>query len=67
VIKENESVVAVLTGHLLKDTDYVMKYHSDTLVAPDGTRIAGTFGNTPIRVAATRDAIRKLLTTDDTE
>ncbi len=39
VIKKNESVVAVLTGHLLKDTDYVIKYHDRKLVAPDGTRI----------------------------
>jgi threonine synthase len=38
-IKKNESVVAVLTGHLLKDTDYVLKYHNDNLVAPDGTKI----------------------------
>jgi threonine synthase len=35
-IKEDETVVAVLTGHLLKDTDYVMKYHSGTLTTPDG-------------------------------
>ncbi len=39
VIKSNESVVAILTGHLLKDTDYVIKYHEQRLVAPDGTRI----------------------------
>lgn len=39
VIKKDESVVAVLTGHLLKDTDYVIKYHERTLVAPDSTRI----------------------------
>lgn len=39
VIKKHESVVAVLTGHLLKDTDYVIKYHERKLVAPDGTRI----------------------------
>ena len=38
-IKKHESVVAVLTGHLLKDTDYVIKYHTQKLVAPDGTRI----------------------------
>ena len=38
-IKKHESVVAVLTGHLLKDTDYVIKYHEGTLVAPDGTQI----------------------------
>jgi threonine synthase len=39
VIKESESVVAVLTGHLLKDTDYVMKYHSGTLTTPDGNPV----------------------------
>jgi threonine synthase len=39
VIKPDESVVAVLTGHLLKDTDYVMKYHSGSLIAPDGSQI----------------------------
>lgn len=38
-IKKHESVVAVLTGHLLKDTDYVIKYHEQRLIAPDGTRI----------------------------
>lgn len=38
-IKKHESVVAILTGHLLKDTDYVIKYHEQKLVAPDGTRI----------------------------
>jgi threonine synthase len=39
VIKSDDSVVAVLTGHLLKDTDYVIRYHEGKLVAPDGTRI----------------------------
>ena len=38
-IKENETVVAVLTGHLLKDTEYVMKYHNQTLRAPTGELI----------------------------
>jgi threonine synthase len=39
VIKKKESVVAILTGHLLKDTDYVIKYHEHRLIAPDQTRI----------------------------
>jgi threonine synthase len=39
IIKKHESVVAILTGHLLKDTDYVIKYHENRLVAPDGTLI----------------------------
>lgn len=46
-IKENETVVAVLTGHLLKDTDYVMKYHSETLIGPDGQKVRGNFVNNP--------------------
>jgi len=45
-IDENESVVAVLTGHLLKDTDYVIKYYDGSLVAPDGT---------PIKVTVSQD------------
>jgi threonine synthase len=61
VIKDDETVVAVLTGHVLKDTDYAMKYHSQKLTAPDGAPLAGNFGNTPIRVSASADAIRELL------
>ncbi|HEU4873542.1 MAG TPA: threonine synthase [Pyrinomonadaceae bacterium] len=60
-IQEDETVVAVLTGHLLKDTDYVMKYHSNTLIAPDGERLASNFGNSPIRVPASLKTIRALL------
>ena len=60
-IKEDETVVAVLTGHLLKDTDYVMKYHSQSLIAPDGERLASNFGNAPVRVPASLDAIRALI------
>ncbi len=64
VIKKDESVVAVLTGHLLKDTDYVIKYHNQTLTAPvnDGdTRIRGTFANSIMRVAARPCAIEGAL------
>ena len=49
VIQEDESVVGVLTGHLLKDTDYVMGYHSQTLVGPDQEPIRGRFVNTPVK------------------
>lgn len=41
LIKKHESVVAVLTGHLLKDTDFVIRYHQGKLATPDGTRIQG--------------------------
>jgi threonine synthase len=53
-IKENETVVAVLTGHLLKDTDYVMKYHTQNLIAPDGKQLAAKFANVPIRIQSVK-------------
>ena len=60
-INENESVVAVLTGHVLKDTDYVIKYHNQSLTDPDGRKLESRFVNSPIRVAASADAIREVL------
>jgi threonine synthase len=63
-IKQDESVVAVLTGHLLKDTDYVIRYHSDSLAAShDGIEqpIRGTFANSIMRVAARPCAIESVL------
>ena len=56
-ISEDESVVAVLTGHLLKDTDYVMNYHSHNLIAPGGAHLAGTFANVPIRIQSVKSAV----------
>jgi threonine synthase len=68
-IGKNESVVAILTGHVLKDPDYVSQYHRGTLsleTEAEGRRkksqpISGAFRNAPIRVAATKDAIVKSL------
>lgn len=63
-IEKDESVVAVLTGHVLKDTDYVIKYHSQTLTAPDdgGEKLLrSTFANSIMRVAATPCAIDSTL------
>ena len=60
-IKKDETVVAVLTGHVLKDTDYVMQYHSQELTAPDNSPIVGSFANTPLQVSAARDAIARAL------
>jgi threonine synthase len=64
VIKRDETVVAVLTGHILKDTDYVIKYHNQTLTAPVGDTdriIRGTFANSIVRVAARPCAIESAL------
>jgi threonine synthase len=68
-IKQDESVVAVLTGHVLKDADYVINYHRGTLrahdpapgEAEDGQRIRGTFANSPARVRASKEAILEQL------
>ncbi len=65
VIGSDDDVVAVLTGHILKDTDYAINYHQEELYthdrAPDKTkeerRLAGTYSNPPARVKATKTAI----------
>jgi len=62
VIQPEERVIAVLTGHLLKDTEYVIDYHSGRLALPDNSgtnkrQIKGAFANSPISVKATRQAI----------
>jgi threonine synthase len=60
-IHRDESVVAVLTGHILKDTDYVSHYHRGTLSieAANGEKqpIAASFRNVPVSVPATKQAI----------
>jgi len=63
-IAPSDDVVAVLTGHALKDPDYMIRYHEGTL-SPclDGKEdlprepFAGLFPNNPKRVAATKAAI----------
>jgi len=47
VIGRDADVVAVLTGNLLKDPDYIYRYHTRTLKAPDGALISPRFGNQP--------------------
>src|SRR6266446_1763419 len=67
VIAADDDVVAVLTGHLLKDTDYVIKYHSQQLsisgegITENEQRIVGHFSNQPVKVEASQSAIRKAL------
>jgi threonine synthase len=59
-IKADESVVAVLTGHVLKDTDYVINYHNNSLRTNEGV-IGGAFRNSPIHVSGGREELRSLL------
>lgn len=61
VIQATDDVMAILTGHLLKDADYVYRYHSGQLETPSGVRIQSTFGNPPVSVARDRTKIAELL------
>lgn len=63
-IQPTEEVVAILTGHVLKDPDYVSNYHRGTLSIDTGhgpQPIAGAFRNVPRRVAANKSAVLKIL------
>ena len=52
VIQRGETVTGILTGHLLKDPDVVVGYHSGTLEGFETPR-----ANAPIRLPADLDAI----------
>jgi threonine synthase len=47
VISASSEVVAVLTGNVLKDPNYIHEYHTGVLKAPSGALIRSTFGNPP--------------------
>jgi threonine synthase len=61
VIDRDADVVAVLTGNVLKDPDYIYRYHTGQLQGPDGTPIQSTFGNKPILVENDADRITELV------
>ena len=47
LVKPGDDVVAVLTGNVLKDPDYIFKYHTGQLKTPSGAPIESRFGNAP--------------------
>jgi len=61
VIAAEADVVAVLTGNLLKDPDYIYKYHTGQLTAPNGDKLQSTFGNRPVVVPNDPAQIARLL------
>lgn len=61
VIERDADVVAVLTGNVLKDPDYIYRYHTGQLEMPGGDRIQSTFGNQPIVVPSDAGKIAALL------
>lgn len=64
-VKADEDVVAILTGHVLKDPDYTVNYHAGTLEftnkSGEKVVIGSRYANAFTRVAAERDAIMKAL------
>jgi threonine synthase len=61
VMDRGETVVAVLTGNVLKDPDYIYKYHTGKLQTPGGVAIESTFQNQSIVVPNDPDRIAELL------
>lgn len=56
IIKPHETVVGILTGHILKDPDVVLKYHSGTLAD-----IKAAYPNKLHQSEPSADAIRNIL------
>jgi threonine synthase len=54
-------VLAVLTGNVLKDPDYIFRYHTRTLHSTSVSPISATFANQPLVVANNLSEISKLL------
>ncbi|MGO9239570.1 MAG: threonine synthase [Bryobacteraceae bacterium] len=61
IVKPGEDVVAVLTGNVLKDPDYIYRYHTGQLLTPAGVAIQSRFGNAPRTVPHDADRIAAVL------
>ena len=61
VIPSDADVVAVLTGNVLKDPDYIYRYHTGVLETAAKERIRPTFGNEPVIVPNDARRIAQLL------
>jgi len=69
-IDPDENVVAILTGHQLKDPEYTINYHQDNLyehatydsvLVEKSGKLHASFANQPVRVKADKASIKKLL------
>jgi threonine synthase len=59
-IKAGDEIVAILTGHQLKDPEYIIEYHAGEL-KHQGVRILPQFKNETITLPAEAAALRNLL------
>jgi threonine synthase len=60
-MRADGDVVAVLTGNVLKDPDYIYRYHLGELQDPDGKAIISHFGNPPVIVPNDEERIAKVV------
>ena len=69
-VDPDEDVVAILTGNVLKDADYTLRYHSaelyeefttQTTVVNKGKKLESRFANPPIVVDATAEALTEAI------
>jgi threonine synthase len=61
VMAPDADVVAVLTGNVLKDPDYIYRYHTGQLKGPGDCLIQPNFGNRPVVVPNDADRITGLI------
>jgi threonine synthase len=69
-IDKEEDVVAVLTGNLMKDPDYTVNYHQDSLyemaiyrneMTERHDKIQSTFANAPIKIKPDKGEILRII------
>lgn len=60
-VRRDADVVAVLTGNVLKDPDYIYRYHTGELDGPKGDRLNSTFANRPVVLPNDPDRIASFL------
>ena len=60
-IQPGDDVVGILTGNVLKDPDYIYRYHTGQLKDPAGGLLTSTFGNAPTVVPNDVERIMELL------
>jgi threonine synthase len=61
VMRADADVVAILTGNVLKDPDYIHRYHTGVLREPCSGKFLSTLANPPVLVPNSAEAIRSLI------
>jgi threonine synthase len=59
-IKSNETVVMMLTGHVLKDADYILRFHSGQLLS-EASEAMKSFCNPPVKADANPKSVLEVL------